>query len=474
MLQTLVNRTGLTESGRDFLIAALDPMHDSQLKELQGWPDLETASSIVRCVKQTVTVASNQGPTDNWDCHIMQLPWDDAINMSVYHRTTAGGGRVLSAPLTMGSLGGLTIVGLPAGDNLDMTGITGATLGRLLVDPTYSQGSGRLVGMGFEVINSTSQLNVQGQVTVYRQPQSYPNPVTWVTAVSGGVIDSPGFSGHFVRCPPLTQAEAMLIPGTRQWLARDGCYIVQSFVGQDNPPKLVDYIVPVVQVISSTEETFGGPGTNATPLLAPTTGLVGTIPTINVATKIYPMHTGGCIFTGLSASTTLSVTLNYYYETFPTPAEAGILVLATPSAVYDPIALEIFSHCLNSMPVGVPACDNEEGDWFDGIVAIIRNIAPAVIPALAAINPALGGFGAAGLGLMEAYMANQSPKTNPDRPKVVIRGARPQRTMPTKKKNRKTKQVGKKKLVNIEGKIINVGQLSKRQQAEINALVRRR
>lgn len=413
ILNRLVERSGLTECGRDWLIASLDPMHDTQLKNLEGWPDLETASSVVRCVKQTFTIASNQEIGVNWDCHIVQWPFLDSLNSRHWTRTTgpSGGNRVIDTPTGAFNLGGLQIYGVVAGAVLDPTNPF-QNIATELIAPAYSQGSGRLVGMGFEVVNTTADIKLQGQVTVYRQSQSNPNPIAWVTATTGGVLD-PAFSGHWVRSPPTSQADAMLIPGSRQWLARDGAYVVQAFVGQDNPPKVVEYIVPIVQLTTNTEDNTGGGGTNTTPVAAPATGLVGLNACMNVATKIYPVHMSGAIFTGLSDTSTLSVTLVYYYETFPTPAEASILVLATPSAKYDPIALELFSQVLSQMPVGVPSTDNADGDWFDGIMAIVRDIAPIAAPMLAMINPALGGLGAAAGTAAGAYLTAQTPNTRP-------------------------------------------------------------
>jgi hypothetical protein len=313
-------------------------------------------------------------------------------------------------------MGALQVYGTAAGVNLDVT-VPAATVGQIPLGNTISQGSGRVVGMAFEVVNTTAEIAKQGQTTVYRQPQSHPTGDTWISATVAPVIDIP-FSAHAIRSPPINQAQAMLYPGSRQWMAKEGCYVVQTFVGQDNPPQVVRYDQPVV-IQNPTQEDFAA-ATNAYTVLAPLTGQM--IPGangmgMNVATKIYPLHMGGAIFTGLSSTSTLTLTQNVFYETFPSTAETDILVLATPSAQYDPIALEIFSHCLSSMPVGVPASDNAEGSWFDGLMSIIRDVAPIAAPILSAFHPAFG-IGAVAAGRMaDSYLvapnANRKPKMKP-------------------------------------------------------------
>lgn len=384
-------------------------MHDSRLQNLEGWPDLETATSVVRCIKQSYSVASNQGGTTVWDCHIAQFPWDEDLNFRAWNRTT-GGNRIINNPTGSFNVGGLGIYGLAAGSNFD---VSGGRIATLTMDPAYTQGSGRLIGMGFEVVNTTSQLAVQGTTTVYRQNQSHPLETAMISQSTPGVND-PSFTAHVVVPPPNSVATAMLLPGSRQWHAKDGAYIVQSFVGQDNPPLMVGYTAPVV--FDSGDDVVGGFGTNISNVYAPAPGISALNPIINVATKINPIHMGGCILSGLSPSTTLTVNRVYYYETFPNPSEASILVLGTPSCGYDPIALEFFSHCLARMSVGVPSGDNAGGDWFDGLMSILRDVAPLVTPVLTAFNPLLGAA-SAGIGAVaDHYLA---PPGNTNRP---IRG----------------------------------------------------
>lgn len=406
-------------------------MHDGRLQHLDGWPDLETSTSVVRCIKQSFSVVSNRGAAALWDCHIAQFPWMDDLIFNRWTRTTQGN-RFLDAPAGTFAAGGLGIYGVLAGTPLDIS-VAGNHIGSLTVANSFSRGPGRIVGIGFEVTNTTSSLAVQGTATVYRQNQSHPLTTTFEAESTPGVYGE-AFSGSCFTPPPANIAQAMLLPGSRQWHAKDGCYVVQAFVGQDNPPLTVDYTVPVVFPLDDLCDVQ-----NTTPVFAP--ALIGGF--VNNATKLYPIHMGGAVFTGLSPDTTLTVTLVYYYETFPNLSEQDILVLGTPSAVYDPVALELFSHALCYMPVGVAAYDNAGGDWFEGIISILRDVAPIAAPFLGAINPGLGAAALAAGGLAGAYLA---PPGNPNRsPKLPKKRqmqaqSRPSRPLPPAKKKKKTRQ----------------------------------
>lgn len=79
-------QTTFTLSGKDWFVAAADPFHDTPLKHLAGWPDVEVGMSVVRCVKQQATISKPSGfPDANWDCHLALLPW---LNAETFTETT--------------------------------------------------------------------------------------------------------------------------------------------------------------------------------------------------------------------------------------------------------------------------------------------------------------------------------------------------------------------------------------------------
>jgi hypothetical protein len=128
--------------------------------------------------------------------------------------------------------------------------------------------------------------------------------------------------------------------------------------------------------------------------------------------KSEPVHLVGAFMTGLSQETTLTVTWNVYYETFPSVDEREILVLATPSARYDGKALEVLNYALATLPVGVPASMNPLGEWFWNVVDTIADIAPAIGGMIGGPGGALIGAGARkGAKALSAYNTAPSPIT---------------------------------------------------------------
>lgn len=390
-------------------------MHDLQLKELCGWPDLESAASIVRCIKQSLPVSSPFGAGVTWDCHIVQFQSMDDHSMQRVTRTAPDGNNIITTlnagTITGGS--GLCVYGTLSGVALDL--VTSTFIGKISLAQNYNDGATRLLSTGFEVQNTTAPLNKQGQCTVYRLNQPKAHGATF-QHFPGGVAGT-AFTGSMLRRPPASIAEAMLIPGSRVWKAEDGCYCVTGFLGQDNPPMNPDYNQPVYNVTSNVEDRTDT--NNVTDLLIPVPVNTGVRMRFD-ATKLYPIHMSGAIFSGLSAETTLTLFSNTYIESFPGPAEADILVLATPSAVYDPVALEILSQAMSRLPVGVPAQMNAFGDWFMNAIESVSNfVTPVALalgqPGIAAVSAGIGS-GARALG---NYLTAPSPQSRPGNQRFV-------------------------------------------------------
>lgn len=380
----------ITSSGKDFLVAALDPFHDMQLKDLQGWPDLETSSSVVRLIKQTLSVKALPGTLTPWDMYIDLWPW---LNSLLFLSTASGAGSrrnelVTLDTNTIGSfIGGLTVYGTTAGAAVNYNSQT-SQIGKIDLPDEYSAGAHRIIGIGFEVVDTTAEIYRQGQAIVYRQS----NPVNKPTGfkVKSGPLGV-GSTDYYTYCPipspPTTIPQTLLVPGTRQWAAEEGCYVVGCFVGQDNPPHIVGYTPPAVFATAGGFDTAYNISNNPNPtgpntsilLVPPPMLFPGSATSIQQPVVVHPMHMCGARFVGLNPQSTFAVTLNVYLETFPTVAEPGILVLATPSAQYDPVALEIFSNALSTLPVGVMVKENGLGDWFsDAIMTTAKYVSPVL------------------------------------------------------------------------------------------------
>jgi hypothetical protein len=399
LLNRLVGENRLTPTGRDWLIASLDPFHDTQLSNLEGWPDVECGASVVRCVKQSFNVAvpSTVAAGANWDAHV--VAWPALVQTTLTPTSNRTGqvflGQVLPFVATSGLVGGVQVFGMPANTNLSILQPLGsgvAEIGKSTLPAAYSKGSGRLIGMGFEVHNTTAELYKQGSLCVYRQMADARDPMTLVGGNTAGVAYNQIFSAQMVRYPPASPAEAMLISGSRQWTAEEGCYVVMAFSSEENPANPIPTGAMVVYAANDDDEDGI---INLDPLNVPLPRIptAGTTQSPVTNVRVHPIHQSGAILSGLSYSTTLTINVNYYYESFPSGSSPEILVLAKPSCKYDPCALELYSRVIQELPVGVPVCENGLGDWF---LDAASKAAKFIGPALSALpHPIAKGAGAA-------------------------------------------------------------------------------
>lgn len=63
LLSSISRKAGITEDGKQWLIAALDPFHDNPI-HCNGFPDNRSDASVVQCVKQSVQISCPSVITD--------------------------------------------------------------------------------------------------------------------------------------------------------------------------------------------------------------------------------------------------------------------------------------------------------------------------------------------------------------------------------------------------------------------------
>jgi len=423
VLDKIGARLGLTPTGKEWLIAAVDPYHDTPVN-CCGYPDNNEAASVVQVVKlSTPLVVPASAGSGNWDCHIHQFPWMEGGNGvgANWSQTTNGNqitgfGSILLgesivtpspvAPSTT-RWGGLVVDAVASGANTFMYNESGTSTSPFQAQlQPYLTGEYRIIGMGFEVINTTSELNIQGLVTCYRQPVANLDSAKSVLVTSGPLPSSGGTVQTLnwgypdilnTNTPPATTGEALLLEGSKQWKAKDGAYVVSTFNSNENPPganntspflhlSALDpvnasgfswlYVTPVVPNLpAGFAMTITG-----NPADTPNVFNIAPLPTGGV--WLQPFNASGAYFSGLSNSTTLQLNAIYYIERFPTQQDSDLVVLARNSCHGDSVALDLYSEIVKEMPVGVPQRMNGMGEWFADAVS---SAADFISPVLSAI-----------------------------------------------------------------------------------------
>jgi len=207
--------------------------------------------------------------------------------------------------------------------------------------------------------------------------------------------------------PPSTPGQAMEYSGSRQWEAKDGVYMVAC---QDaNRNKLAftsadyvaltdgDFIPPALvgtNVDSHVYDAWYTSTFNPTFVTSHTSGLTsGAWARAQLPGQFLhvPFHTSGVMLTGLSPSSTFTVTVRTMWEVAPVTGDLvlasgttinPLVPLAKPSAEYDPIALELYQRAVVQLPVGVPVSMNAAGDFWDWCLGALQVAAPAIGVAL--------------------------------------------------------------------------------------------
>jgi len=406
MLAKIGGALGITPEGTQWLKAAVDPFHDTPL-QVCGYPDTNEASSVVQVVRVSAQVSAPAAATGNWDCHFHSFPWMSVtpgavgvIQGNSLAPTTAGFGPILFAgtnvPTDSSScpMGNIGYHAVPAGNPTWLSNAVQPNVQFPLLSTLgpYLTGEYRIIARGWEVINTTSELNIQGLVTVYREP--YPDIDSAKSTLVYRASSSTNGNGLFGYpdvlwdvFPPQSSGSALLLDGSKQWKAKEGCYIVDTLNSEEIPtgPDMtcMALILPTTdpQFVNNAVALYGG-GWNqvfAIPPTTPTNNIYAWSPNGLLPTKF---NHSGAYFTGLSQSTTLQLNAIYYIERFPTQQDTDLVVLAKHSCRSDNVARSLYSEIIRDMPVGVPQRMNGMGEWFADAVSSAANFVAPVLGAI--------------------------------------------------------------------------------------------
>jgi len=397
-LQKLADKRQLTPDGKEWLTLALDPFHDYN-HQVAGYPDADCSQTTVSCYQYQVELAAPAGVAGNWDAHIYNMPICRPDDYGLFSMDTQWSKITEPNPVINNCrTGPLCIVTNAAGSPLGNVIPVSATAQKTTLPAATTNydlcgGITRVIGMGYEVTNTTAEINKQGTITAYRMPQLGSRYQIGAANNAGTFIA--GATGEMWREPPSTPAEANLLKGTRTWGASEGVYATCFQNSVHNPLAQVESAQILFQpnphpgavsVVRATYFNTVGPGA-----VAPNGSVVSFPPN-----QVMPYDTTGVFFTGLSNATTLTVKLRVYVERAPTYSEPNLAVLASPSAGYDVRALELYAAAVNMLPVAVKVGENAKGDWWRAVVGVLK---AAAGPIGMALNPFLPGAGLIGAGI---------------------------------------------------------------------------
>lgn len=384
ILDGMEKRGSITPTGKAAVIAALDPFHDERIPDLEGWPDLKVDPSVVRTVKRSITLEPLE---EGGAIMVSTLPLINPLPFYLGTRAKYGNNYIdtFAAGLPMPAIGG-TYVQLykkSEADNGQMFNVTpgSGTTFNLAPDNDYLTSECRVIGWAFEVHNVTPELYRGGTVSVAEIPQPALETSSWILGgnmLGLGSLET-SFEGIWMHGHPISLSELMLTPGARQWDAAKGVYAVVPFQGRDNSATFPQYVQPLLGYKADSDAVgIGTPPPNTTELgVGAFQYLNKGISAVSSSNRFAPFNSKIALFTGLPEATKLTINVIYYIETFP-GVKNPLVTLASPSAEFDPVALEMISHGTRKLPVAVPVSMNGLGDWFAEVVSDIAPIASGI------------------------------------------------------------------------------------------------
>lgn len=440
----------LNEESQGWLTACLDPFHDYQY-EVRGLPDERTAPSIVQIHNQTVNLtAPFQLATPTWDASVVFTGFNTLIN------PIAQLGMVTVHSSLQNMYDGST--GLPFGALNYWTGDSGLTMatgapstGHCLYGALGSvqrTDRCRLIGAAFEIHNTTADVYKQGSLTVAMLPDSALDAgnVHYISDTHGTAV----FQADRALMQASLVAPLRGVPGSSTWPASEGVYAVprMTMVPRD--------IALFNEGTGTRDETtwgvIGYGGNTRVPILYGTDGKVATpaatgwvfdtddAQTLKDTLMVPPSAPNGfspmqVFLTGLSTQTTLTVSFRTIVEYFPV-LTSPMLPLATPSPIFDPKVLALYSAVAAKAPYAVPVGQNGSGDYFRKVLKVVAQSLGLMAPIFGTYAPIASAASEAGLYLSKK-LDKESAGAGAIQGRITKREPdKPQRKLPPKGQRR--------------------------------------
>jgi len=366
-ITAVLNACDVGAPGQSWIDWVFDPFKDDKGRApCVGRPDGDqrniTVSTLVEQVMISRPASVPAGST--WDCHVVNLQQNNVVPVTEWEFLDNNTLRDYNPSRPAYNYGGVQVMAGPAGSALGMP----QTVANIGVPYAYygGQNNARVIGKAHQIINTTSQLNVQGNLMYYEKtlesPEDTMQTFTLVdagSAVRYGVLEFYN-DGHSFQNP----STLLQVPKTRQHEAKFGVYQVAGECDDQNISGTDRAVGIAILDVSSPAGAYINPPAW---VLSPPTALAS--PSIN--TIYYPFRSPfniiGSYLTGLSSETTLMVTATWIIETAPPVGDVRMMSLAFPAPARDNCALQIYSRINHDKPAGCKLKDNAIGDWIQTI-----------------------------------------------------------------------------------------------------------
>lgn len=444
----------LTPAGRDWLTFALDPFHDTPTR-IAGLPDADTSSTVVQLLKKTLSISAPPGTVGNWsfNCFTSNLMYKAQMAAAQRIKGNFNQTQVIDV-VGVPSIANAHCVGdineVPA-DNPDTdvgtinvwswaddrgtiqkpffpNGLAGQRFTKpartqyLDCQPNTLQNAAsktRVIGMGFELHNTTAELYKQGTLTISRAPSnSRTTSIRAFRDVDGNLLNprmlsntiypkwntmyNPGLTRKHVA-PPQSLEDALSYVGSIQHEAAEGAYVTCTM---NTDECRLQYGSVMNHEIGGCQ-LYADPDAPVTPETCYATDpdlwyfpQFTTYYNTAAYNSEHPFAVSSVMATGLSPQTTFTLEFKVLVEIAPhlnDPVYGPLAWSATPSADWDKRALALYQAAATVLPVGVKVSENADGDFWNTVRGIVRDVAPFVTEGISMLLPGFAGKAVTGV-----------------------------------------------------------------------------
>lgn len=338
------------------IMLVTDPYHDYNLNAV-GFPDGTSIMSAIQRRYARTTIANPFPLTagQTWAFHIYATPLHFQTNLStgtLNGNTLAFSGSVDQGPLNIQYF------------KYDVGGALLQSSTVALGSPTPYKADNsaqvRTVSFGYELHNTTADINRSGSLTVYRSPSNFHDVDLW-SKPSASVYQP--FSAKFINSTPSTIEQATLYPNTRTWEASKGVYSVCLPSANNEYSRSIpsNFMLKTGGLDNGYAFMyFDHYETN-----------------VSIAT-FSPLCCTGVWSSKYSTDQTFTLDYRQILEILPTATDAVDLSFASTCKPIDRLFMKMYKQMYTEIPPGVPVSMNAAGDWVRGIVKIAKSIIPTL------------------------------------------------------------------------------------------------
>lgn len=336
-----------------------DPFHDHSLIA-EGFPDGKAVFSVIRRrnLRKTIACPFVLANGESWDFHVFTTPLHDYESLKI-GAVTDGGVQDLAAGVV--GLGPINVICRHYGAN-------GAMLNVVVLPwvPPYDvvpQGAAkaRTVSLGYEIHDTSPEINKMGSISSYRLNDT-------VSLLNSRKVGTPNIAFSYTLTPAIPESlnEIVMLPNAKTWELEKGVYSVSLPVANNpfEPLAANNLVVRIPSIMNSQNCAFRDVLESAAVLSWSQTYCSGSMSSLLTSDQL-----------------TYVLDVRQIIELVPLP-NSTLLSYASGSPEYNHQFMKLYKALVHTLPCATFVGNNDSGDWFRNIVALVRQIAPLVIQAL--------------------------------------------------------------------------------------------